>query len=334
MKGKDEIKYSRSIKSEDAHKTKSELSRRPDADKKDALRSSPEFRSQYKLPKDTASVIKPEDIDNFALWLNKAPFFDADEKFKFFKMTKNRVVLDVKPDFPKLDIKAIAQRHKTSINKQNLKIESAKFRPAWRMVVGLGNESVYETSMTLHHIYGIPYIPGSAIKGVIRSYIITEEFGKDKNGKSDLKNAEERALKDRGFCDMFGCPKNSVYNKSMKGRIIFFDAIPSSPPKIKSDVMNPHYAPYYSDLSGKIPPADYHNPIPIFFLTVEDTEFEFFIGVKDIDNILIQEGRFLGKTLSSVAFNWMEKALSEHGIGAKTSVGYGYLTSEQEPESG
>ena len=45
------------------------------------------------------------------------------------------------------------------------------------MVVGLGGESVYETSITLHHIYGIPYIPASSIKGVVRSWIITEVFG-------------------------------------------------------------------------------------------------------------------------------------------------------------
>ncbi len=45
------------------------------------------------------------------------------------------------------------------------------------MIVGLGNESVYDTSMTLHHMYGIPFIPASAIKGVIRSWIIAEMFG-------------------------------------------------------------------------------------------------------------------------------------------------------------
>jgi len=37
--------------------------------------------------------------------------------------------------------------------------------------------------------------------------------------------------------------------------------------------MNPHYSPYYTE--GK-PPADYHNPIPIKFLTVaKETTFIF-----------------------------------------------------------
>ena len=36
----------------------------------------------------------------------------------------------------------------------------------WRMVVGLGGNHVQETNMTLDHIHGIPYLPGSAFKGV------------------------------------------------------------------------------------------------------------------------------------------------------------------------
>ena len=315
----------------DAHYTGHGRTRRTDDNRNAASRASTEsINIQYKLPKDTAGIIKkPEDIDNFALRLNKPPVFNPDdEKFEFFKTIKNNVVLNIKPDFLKLNIKAIAERHKISITKQNLKTESARFRTAWRMIVGLGNESIYETSMTLHHVYGIPYIPGSAVKGVVRSYIITELFGKNDTEELNLEKAEIRALKTKWFCDIFGCPENSFYKKSMKGRIIFFDSLPSSQPKIKIDIMNPHYAPYYSDSSGKTPPADYHNPNPIPFLTVEDTEFEFIIGVNEIDNIPLQEGKFLGKTLLSVAFEWMEKALNEHGIGAKTAVGYGYLTSE------
>ncbi len=320
------------MKSKDVHYTGRRRIRQTDDNRYAASRVYTEsINIQYKLPKDTAGIIKkPEDIDNFALRLNKpAVFIPGDEKFEFFKTIKNKVILNIKPDFSKLDIKAIAERHKISITKQNLETDSARFRPVWRMIIGLGNESIYETSMTLHHVYGIPYIPGSAVKGVVRSYIITELFGKNDKGEMDLEKAEIRALKTKWFCDIFGCPEDSFYKKSMKGKIIFFDSLPSSQPKIKIDVMNPHYAPYYSDSSGNTPPADYHNPNPIPFLTVEDTEFEFIIGVKEIDNIPIQEGKFLGKTLLSVVFEWMGKALSEHGIGAKTAVGYGYLTRKQ-----
>ena len=283
--------------------------------------------TQYKLPKDTRKIIYIENIDNFALQLNKTSYFDSDDKFKFFKMDKKnkRKVLEVRPKFQKNMIESIANRYKKNLNTSGLEIKSIKYDPVWKMSIGLGNESVYETSMTLHHIYGIPYIPGSALKGVIRSYIIKELFGKNINGELDLKNAEDEALKDQGFCDIFGCPKKSYYQESRQGKIIFFDALPVSLPNIKSDVINPHYAPYYSDTQGKTSPADYHNPIPIFFLTVEKTQFEFMIGVKEKSNHKIQTGKFMDKPIFEETFEWMKKGLKKHGIGAKTAVGYGYF---------
>ena len=94
-------------------------------------------------------------------------------------------------------------------------------------------------------------------------------------------------------------------------------------PQIKVDVMNPHYGPYYSDSSNKTPPADYHNPVPIYFLTVEDAEFEFIIGIKEKDNDITRSGIFESKSPLEVAYNYMKKALNEHGIGAKTAVAMG-----------
>ena len=76
--------------------------------------------------------------------------------------------------------------------------------------------------------------------------------------------------------------------------------------------MNPHFAEYYSDNSNTVPPTDYQDPKPIFFLVVKDTKFEFTVGAKST-NVL------------SIAYDWMNKALQEHGVGAKTSVGYGYF---------
>ncbi len=277
------------------------------------------------LPKDTREIIKSNSIDNFNLKLNKTALFDGDKFIFFKKADKEQVELNVQPDYSKIDIKAIVKRYKDNISKLGIEIKSIMLKPDWRLIVGIGNESVYETSMTLHHIYGIPYIPGSAIKGVVRSHIITEEFGEDENGSLNLKYAENRALHDQGFCDIFGCPKESFYNESRQGKVIFFDAFPLEPPHIEPDIMNPHYGPYYSDSSGKTPPADYHNPVPIPFLTVKETPFEFIIGIKKKNNIIIQNGEFAGKHSLELACENMQEALSEHGIGAKTAVGYGYF---------
>lgn len=162
----------------------------------------------------------------------------------------------------------------------------------WRLAIGLGNESVYETSITLHHIYGIPYIPASAIKGITHHYCkdLLEENGQDVT--EDLIDA------------IFGKPDT-------KGKIIFFDAFPIEIPTIMTDVMTPHYGDYYK---GIAPPADWQSPNPILFLTVEETEFQFMLGCKEDD-----------KNLLETALKWLEKALQNKGIGAKTAVGYGYM---------
>ncbi len=38
----------------------------------------------------------------------------------------------------------------------------------WRLIIGMGNPNPLETSLTLHPQYGVPLIPGSAVKGLTR----------------------------------------------------------------------------------------------------------------------------------------------------------------------
>jgi len=204
------------------------------------------------------------------------------------------------------------------------------FEPDWRFIVGLGVASVYETGIALHHIYGIPYIPASGIKGALRSaYILDNHYDKGEE-------MEGYALQDDSFCKVFGCPKdlkikstNKTFLSALKdkegnhaefeGKLIFFDAFPLTAPQLKLDVMTPHYQPYYDDKEGKKPPADYFSPNPIMFLTVEKTVFRMYFGVKKEEN----------KDLVETAKTWLEKALTERGIGAKTAVGYGYQKMEK-----
>jgi len=262
--------------------------------------------SRAKLPQDTMDILMgTKDIDNFTLKLNKAARFEGD-KFEFFKTDKTGIKYRIKADFPKDMVRETANKYYSSIEKLNLKLSEALIlKPDWRLVIGLGNESVYEASMTLHHIYGIPYIPGQAVKGVVRNYIITERF----------ECSEGQALQDECFRAIFGGQK-------CKGKVIFFDAFPLEPPNIEPDVMNVHYPDYYSD--NKLP-ADYQNPKPIFFLTVKETQFKFVIGIKEKNDNVITEGIFEGRYVLETAFEYLRKGLSEHGIGAKTAVGYGYM---------
>ncbi len=209
-----------------------------------------------------------------------------------------------------------------------------------RLIVGLGDESVYETSIKLHRNYGVPYIPGSALKGVAKHYAVyrltkdnfhqlkdmfnEEDFFKlagevqklleKSDDCNDLKfklNSEEISLND--LRKIFG-------TQSYEGSVIFFDAFPTydclkkraenKKPTLELDVMNPHYQPYYQHDE---PPGDWHSPNPIFFLTVpEGIEFKFAIAPRSSDNELPSKAKAL-----------LESSLEKFGVGAKTSLGYG-----------
>ncbi|WP_039766113.1 type III-B CRISPR module RAMP protein Cmr6 [Caldicellulosiruptor sp. F32] len=55
-----------------------------------------------------------------------------------------------------------------------VKVVDTNFTNITRLVVGLGTEHVFETSLTLDYIWGIPYLPSSAVKGVCRAVAFWE----------------------------------------------------------------------------------------------------------------------------------------------------------------
>lgn len=179
-----------------------------------------------------------------------------------------------------------------------------------RMAIGLGIPSQSENGITLDQTHGIPLIPGSALKGVTQDYVLfSEQMKKD----------------DSGFIAMFG---EGGSDDGRKGSVIFFDAFPvldSQTPPFDIDIMNPHFGDYYSG-SGKVPPADYLKPNPIFFLTIkEGTKFYFSVAARDV--VIRDTGDLnyvmTANNLALSAAEILRNTLSEFGVGAKTRTGYG-----------
>jgi CRISPR-associated protein Cmr6 len=278
------------------------------------------------LPTDTKGQIgNLEQIDNFALKLNKCiNWFEKDTfdtgvpiistmatfekvkldalKYKRFKDKNNDIEFRINADFSKVKVNEILKTNRENAEALCRQVKIVNDTIAnWRLVVGLGIESVFETSMMLHHVYGIPYIPASGIKGAIRSWVINDTFNSN----------EDEAFTNDEFVNIFG-------SGDAEGKIIFFDAFPINltNDSIQPDIMNPHFPEYYD---GNKPPADWQNPKPIFFLTVKDTHFEFMFGIQSEDN------KELLKILTASKTGWVYKALKEQGIGGKTAVGYGRM---------
>jgi CRISPR type III-B/RAMP module RAMP protein Cmr6 len=167
------------------------------------------------------------------------------------------------------------------------------------MIIGLGGENVLETGITLHHTYGTPVIPGSALKGLAWHYC------------HQVWGSQESKFMEGGeyHTAIFGTTEDAGHFTFHDGMILP-DTLTSS---IHPDVMTPHHGEYYQN---KDFPTDFDDPNPVTFLSVTGT---FFIAVTcDIQDET-------GKEWEKLVFDLLSEALSTWGIGGKTSSGYGIL---------
>lgn len=305
----------------------------------------------YYHPKDTRNAVDRGKIDNFALWFTHFLHIEKGKK-KNYEVTFPKETPRLSP--PQFNLlEALQQRRHVQLRalQQQYALRLVRGTVDWRMVIGLGGEHVLETSMTLHHVYGVPYIPGSAVKGMVRHYFISEVFAKEApNEELDvldavLLNADDATLKELRRLDLpsqiarlkkvckvtdegtlkkaidgwqtlqlgqqiFGTPQQ-------RGAVTFLDALPDTNVRFQADIMNPHYPDYYADSAenSSVPPNDCQNPIPIPFLTIENAAFTF----------AVHTAANADEALLTSAANWLQKALEDQGIGAKSAVGYGYF---------
>jgi CRISPR-associated protein Cmr6 len=172
-----------------------------------------------------------------------------------------------------------------------------------RMIVGLGSESVLETSICLHRTYGVPYIPGSALKGLAVSYAHQRLGGEWQRGH-------------QFHTIVFG-------DTDKAGYITFFDALylpgsgyPDSlgkPRALYPDVITVHHQNYYQNEG--VAPSDSDNTNPVPFLSATGI-YLFALAAPDFQN----QTRWIDLT-----FQILAEALDKFGIGAKTSSGYGRM---------
>lgn len=285
----------------------------------------------YFVPNGKVLYEKFKDIDNLNLLFNKFMKWREGNN-KEFKDNRQELFNDIIKLSNKLLINEIIQRNKNIIEKLNSTYwdsESFEMVNDWRLVVGLGAHHPYETSMTFEHLYGIPIIPGSSLKGVFRAYCIYKAVNMDikqvNQIDEDIEKKDENMVLEilkKYKADGWNSLKEIerilllVGNQSYSANLIFLDAVPVEKIKFKKDIMTPHFAKYYSEKSY---PNDTESPIPIQFLTIENTKFKFFFILdkkrlsKDTDKIK-----------EYVKTNTKE-ALILFGIGAKTNVGYGHF---------
>lgn len=176
-----------------------------------------------------------------------------------------------------------------------------------RLIIGLGIETPLETGLRLHHTYGVPLIPGSAIKGVC-AYYAQAIWGLDD---------PEFQVGGSAYQFLFG-------SEDAAGMVTFDDAWidPASvSSSLQADVMTPHQVDYYQEKQGpdgkRLPPSDTGDPLPISFLSVKG---KFWLAMRCEGDDRELAGRW-HKLVEDLAL----AALQDEGIGGKTRAGYGRL---------
>lgn len=170
-----------------------------------------------------------------------------------------------------------------------------------RLLIGLTGNAALETGCSLSRNYGMPYIPGSSVKGIARAW------------------ANQHLVGDSDELEQLFGTADSEQPYRVSGLVTFHDAwwIPDPVKKEHKpfvlDVVTTHHPDYYNGkkIDGEqVGPSDKDSPIPNHLLAVQGS----FLFVLEGEPAAIE----LCQTL-------LEKALANNGIGAKTAAGYGYM---------
>lgn len=177
----------------------------------------------------------------------------------------------------------------------------------------------FETGLVWNLALNLPYIPGSVIKGVLRSYMI------------DLCNKNYECMS--YVYEIFGVPERETHKDenaevyvtgldTSSSLVVALDSYPIGGERLLAgDIITPHYF-----KGGKVVKNEYEvEPVPSLRVAInEGVTFRFVIGIHQDALPLFQDwASYLGYKSGGMSFLLPLFYAFKQGIGAKTSRGYG-----------
>lgn len=236
-------------------------------------------------------------------------------------------------------MKALADRqsHLAGNLPHMLSLDATAIAP---FTTGLGNEHPLENGFAFLNPYGLPYLAGSGVKGVLRQAareLASGQWGNEHGWSADKQfeiRVNGKSLAISMLDALFGLESQDGGTLHMRGALSFWDVIAQMPNNCNSlhvEVMTPHQSHYYqqkkdSKSGSSTTPHDSGQPTPISFLTVPPGSGMTFHMQCDLPRLqrlapTLAEGDAWKKLLQAAfehAFEWL-------GFGAKTAVGYGAM---------
>lgn len=291
---------------------------------------------------------------NFGLYFTKFNEIEEDGEKGFKKNIDNeKNLIDIYKKVNNVD-DLLLKKHKSqdqyldSMQNKGFTGFKKRYRLTTKMITGIGCSSFSEIGMTFDYCLGVPYIPASSIKGIVRFIhmmnLIFEGYLKNEPIKYKIENDDslneilkkefgkgfiEKSSKWTDIYKYFGGNlklENGQQIKTYKGNIIFLDIYPEKKPFLTTEINNVHYKKYYES-SGKISPVDNENPNPIKYLVIEkNCIFTVRYLLKD---------KVFSKDQIDYVNVILEQAFILQGVGARTNIGFGiFELINNKPEEG
>ena len=193
-----------------------------------------------------------------------------------------------------------------------------------RLIVDQAVGLVENAGLCLDRHCGLPYVPGSAVKGIARL-----------GAEQGLASARRECQFVFGWAPGSGdddLPEN-LKGSAAAGAVAFLPAYPRDEvAPVDVDIVNCHHPRYYGGDEGYPGATDDESPNPQFFPAVKQgAVFEFMLlPIRRSGSTLIMSALGLPSDFdaAATAAEWLTAGLIQHGIGAKTASGYGWFSAE------
>lgn len=160
------------------------------------------------------------------------------------------------------------------------------------------------------HTLGLPVIPGSSVKGTLRSAFKTHDLITTLLKKPAWKPEQVEALEE----DMF-----EAKNRPMRFHDTFFDALPISQEGKEHGILAEDFLTPHAPTDEKY--GAFQNPVPIGFLKVRaGVQFRFRFRFNDNASLGVSKEDKL---------SLCEQLILHLGMGSKTAIGYGYFVNNK-----